>query len=257
MSVRMMMQGGGAWSPADLADLAAWYDASDTTTITSASGRVSAFADKGPNGYNLSQGTGTRQPKTGAATLNGLNVLSWDGDYDMDYDAGSDAIDLAPLTVCAVVTADPTNNQYRRIISARRSATTTADYEAANFLLNRTNVNTPTFNMGGNGVQASGPTGVASTGLLVTGKATASGVSIAVDGGTPVTASGTATISAMRYLRLGNECPATGNPPDTVGGASSEWRGDIAEVVLVAADLTGTDLDNLQTYLADKWGITL
>lgn len=72
------------WTPAELdgISLKAWYDASDTATITDAgSGAVSAWADKSSNNFDLSQATGGVRPTTGAATLNGLNVLTFAGDY--------------------------------------------------------------------------------------------------------------------------------------------------------------------------------
>jgi len=66
------------FTPLDLAP-ALWLDASDTATITAASGSVSQWDDKSGNGRNVTQGTAAAQPTTGAATLNGLNVLSFDG----------------------------------------------------------------------------------------------------------------------------------------------------------------------------------
>ena len=53
----------------------AWYDASDTSTITSAANLVSQWDDKSPNGRDATQGTGSSQPSTGTRTINGLNVM--------------------------------------------------------------------------------------------------------------------------------------------------------------------------------------
>lgn len=71
---------GAAFSPLDIPDLAGWWDASDTTTITEASGSVSQIDDKSGNNRNLVQSLLADQPATGTATVNGLNVLSYDGD---------------------------------------------------------------------------------------------------------------------------------------------------------------------------------
>jgi hypothetical protein len=68
----------GAWSPLDLPDLKAWYDASDATTITGAVS-VSQWNDKSGNSYNLTQATGVKQPTTNSVTQNGKNVISFDG----------------------------------------------------------------------------------------------------------------------------------------------------------------------------------
>lgn len=57
----------------------AWYDASDTSTITSSGGAVSQWNDKSGNGRNVTQASSASQPGTGAVTKNGLNVLTFDG----------------------------------------------------------------------------------------------------------------------------------------------------------------------------------
>jgi hypothetical protein len=66
------------FSPLDLSP-ALWLDASDTATITASLGSVSQWDDKSGNGRNVTQGTAAAQPTTGASTLNGLNVLNFDG----------------------------------------------------------------------------------------------------------------------------------------------------------------------------------
>jgi hypothetical protein len=65
------------FTPADLSTLAAWYDASDPTTITAVAGRVSEWRDKSPNALHVTQPTGSKQPVTGASTIGGRNVLDF------------------------------------------------------------------------------------------------------------------------------------------------------------------------------------
>lgn len=75
----LLAAGGGAeWSPA-LLNPALWLDASDAASITESGGAVSAWADKGPNGYSFVQSTAGSKPATGVTTQNGLNVLSFTG----------------------------------------------------------------------------------------------------------------------------------------------------------------------------------
>ena len=98
---------GAGWTPADIdgISLKAWYDASDAATITESGGLVSAWADKSSNGLDLS-GSGATRPTTGAATLNSLNVLRFNGDW---LDAASAAdwkflhVDLEEYAIGAVV----------------------------------------------------------------------------------------------------------------------------------------------------------
>ena len=54
-------------------------DPSDTSTITESRGSVSQFDDKSSFKTNVVQAVGARQPTTGISTINGLNVLDYDG----------------------------------------------------------------------------------------------------------------------------------------------------------------------------------
>ena len=67
------------FSPADLSPQL-WLDAADSSTITQSSGSVSQWNNKGSLG-NFTNGSSATQPTTGATTLNGLNVIDFDGDF--------------------------------------------------------------------------------------------------------------------------------------------------------------------------------
>ena len=73
--------GSAAWTPVELSDLFAWYNAADTntTSIIHSGGLVSAWLDQSGNGFDLVQDTGSLQPETLITNLNGLNVLNFDG----------------------------------------------------------------------------------------------------------------------------------------------------------------------------------
>jgi hypothetical protein len=64
------------FTPADLTTLA-WYDASDTSTITQSVGAVSQWDDKSGNDDHLAQATGSKQPTTNSDTLNSLNLIDF------------------------------------------------------------------------------------------------------------------------------------------------------------------------------------
>lgn len=70
----------GIEPPAFLTSAPIWLDASDLSTITESSGSVSQWDNKGTSD-NFVQPTGSLQPTTGTQTLNGLNVLDFDGDF--------------------------------------------------------------------------------------------------------------------------------------------------------------------------------
>jgi hypothetical protein len=68
------------WTPANITTLA-WYDASNASTITLNGSNVSQINDLSGNGYNATQSSAGLQPAY-TATLNGLNVMTFDGSND-------------------------------------------------------------------------------------------------------------------------------------------------------------------------------
>lgn len=69
------IKGATAWTPAQL-ETSLWLDFSDSGTVTSSAGLISACADKSIRHLNASQGTGSAQPQV--STLNGLPACRFD-----------------------------------------------------------------------------------------------------------------------------------------------------------------------------------
>lgn len=67
----------GSSSGPPVAGYVAWYDASDTSSITSSGGAVSQWNDKSGNGYHLTQSTEANKPTTGTDSINGKNVMNF------------------------------------------------------------------------------------------------------------------------------------------------------------------------------------
>jgi hypothetical protein len=88
--------GHSPWIPKDIQTVA-WYDAADLSTIGHPEGlpnNVSTWADKSGNENDAAQGSGALQPATGTRTINGLNVLDFDGTDDfMSLTSGVDFVD--------------------------------------------------------------------------------------------------------------------------------------------------------------------
>jgi hypothetical protein len=92
-TIKRVYRGGtnvwGDWTPSELTDLYIWMDAADTSSssISESSGRVSTWHDKSGNSRDFSSGGGTNwnigisdsQPYTGSRTLNGHNVIDFQG----------------------------------------------------------------------------------------------------------------------------------------------------------------------------------
>lgn len=60
--------------------LFAWYDPSDSDTVTLVGSGVSVLADLSPNGYDLSQATSGKRPTISSEAINGLDALAFDHD---------------------------------------------------------------------------------------------------------------------------------------------------------------------------------
>jgi hypothetical protein len=97
---------GGAWTPASIAGLVAWYDASNAASITASAGNVSQWNTLGGSaaGAHLVQATSTNQPKTGTRTINAKNVIDCDGSND--WMAVTFTTIAQPYTVLMVVVSD-------------------------------------------------------------------------------------------------------------------------------------------------------
>ena len=59
-----------------------WLDAADTSTLTLNGSGVSQWTDKSANAYIFTQATAVNQAQSGIATINGKNVLVFDGIND-------------------------------------------------------------------------------------------------------------------------------------------------------------------------------
>ena len=79
------------FNPGNLADLKLWLDAADTSTITHSSNAVSQWNDRSGNANHMS---GSDNPTTSTRSLNGKNVIDFDGnDYfesSAAYASGND-----------------------------------------------------------------------------------------------------------------------------------------------------------------------
>jgi len=94
------------WNPSMLST-ALWLDAADASTITESGGVVSQWDDKSGNDRHAVQATSANKPTTGTRSLNGLNVLDFDG-LDDFLETG-----LAPAinrTIAVVVAYDTVNS---------------------------------------------------------------------------------------------------------------------------------------------------
>ena len=69
------------FSPSEVSSMNLWLDAADASTITHSSNAVSQWNDKSGTSNHATQSTADNKPGTNTATLNGLNVIDFTGDF--------------------------------------------------------------------------------------------------------------------------------------------------------------------------------
>lgn len=122
--------GGANWSvtttasaPAPPGTPFAWYDFSDTGSITASGGSVTAVNDKSGNGFNATSSS-TFEPISGTRTINGLNALDFDGtDDSLVLPSGLYGISAGDNTVYVVYQADTLTGTEKYLISGSTSTT--------------------------------------------------------------------------------------------------------------------------------------
>jgi hypothetical protein len=214
----------GGWSPASVSP-ALWLDANDAATITSASNKISAWADKSGNAYNATQATTANQP-----TLSGTSVQTSATTY---------------LTGSIPAQRFPSSLQSTTVFKKTGSPN---GYEAAPF--NRTNANYPAPIDRYNSVLLSGSGPVTSLNLR---DATSRGVLSSTVSPTAVNEfyNGTQQYSGTGTYSYGDTATTygIGTRQDLV----THLTGDINEIVVTNA-LSTADRQSLEGYLAWKWG---
>ena len=81
MNPKLLRPKASGFNPKSIAGLQLWLDAADSSTISTSTG-VSEWRDKSATGSKWAQTTGNNQPATGTQTLNGRNVIVFDGSND-------------------------------------------------------------------------------------------------------------------------------------------------------------------------------
>jgi hypothetical protein len=228
----------GTISPLQLPVLRAWWDAADTSSITSSAGLTSQINDKSPLGNHLIAAFAGR-PTTGVDTVNGLNALLFDG--------------VANLMNVTALSSEPTVGAVRTVFMVVRP-NTTSGYRTI---------------IGGNGsnsLQIRQPTAAekaeilkSSVASLVTGTA-----DDGVNNATQITAEYITATSAT--LWRDGVLDATASHAQTIGsglnvavGASSGaelYSGDICEIIICDIAVPAVLRQAVESYLCQKWGIS-
>lgn len=222
---------GGKFLPNQLNGLALWLDGADTSTITqNGSGAVSAWADKSGNGNNATQSTGAAKPTTGSSTVNGRNVLSFDGGDYFDITALSQTAKTIFFVQKGTIQASDTSTF---LGSSSPSGGDTSAYVPL------------MFNGSADAEIYRGITGATSRvdGVTVTPSNRDEIYDDFITGSAQITTiNGTVNVATI----------------DTIGSGAFGYAylGDMAEILIYNRNLTSTETNQIGNYLAAKWGIT-
>lgn len=249
-----------AFNPSQIAGLMAWYDASDTSSISLSGSDVTQWNDLSGNNYNLTQGTAAYRPQSGTRTINSLNVL--------DYQDTNDSL------------AASTQNEW----TFMHDATGCTIFYVANwdtypgagdgwFLVTRNAAGGPGF---GGQFRAETPSRLRhriqnTTATIVDGSSTSTYTTGTTTLWTILSDPNNATAADRSDIRKDagaseknntTSGAITTNDPasplrigDVQAGNGDGVNGMVAEVIIYSGLLSSGDITLVQNYLIDKWGI--
>jgi hypothetical protein len=253
--------GGPSTPTSPVAGYRAWYDASDTSTITRSGSNVTQWNDKSANALNLVQATSAKQPLSGTRTQNGKNMIDFDGTDDaLTSNAASSAwkflTDATGSTVFLTLFVDTDSSGWTLTDVSNGSVANVASYT-----LYKNGNDTGYFAKG-----TDNPSGynwfVSNTTQIFTDNA-AQNWTIVSD---PTNGTAANRLKVYKNTTLDSSANAqtgtssTSNPslPLSLGGLanfSDSFDGGICEVIIYNSILNSTDIATNQAYLAAKWGI--
>lgn len=236
MNPKLLRPRATGFNPKSITGLQLWLDAADSSTITTGTG-VSEWRDKSATGSKWAQTTGNNQPATGTQTLNGKNVIAFDGSNDS-------LSAVAPLS-----TSMPLSFFIVQRIATKTSFgmtyTTSTTSDAWNI---RQSGSTGGLNIVASNSIVINLSSEDRTGMndLLSWVVPSSGNSVLRRNGTQLTLDGPTlkpVLTGTHYL---------GRRSD--GFYLNGW---IAEVIAYSTELSVSQRSSVEKYLAKKWGITL
>lgn len=224
------------FSPSSISNLYAWYDASDITTITKTSDRVSQWNNKeGTTARDLVQATGGSQPLWLSANKNGKDVIDFTSSRKMATSAVLTSIPQ-PITSFLVVYVPATD------ASVHHSITEFDESSGSTFHIFYKEDNDTLRTSSGSADSFTDATLLNSWRYVtvISNNATASKIRV---GGVEKLSSVITGTNGFAGIRVG-EYRTTGR----------YWNNKIAEIIIYSKLLDATEIGNVESYLATRWG---
>ena len=257
---------GRLWTPLLLRP-ALWLDADDLSTISTATG-VSEWRDKGPNARNVTQGTGGTQPTLTPNGLNGRNVLSFNGSQYLTSPAATSVWNFLHNTngssVFAVWKAGNVSNPDTIYGLLGNSAAATGNIGYSLFLDDRSSVPRNEKIIGQVVRGASGTSALVNISADLAHPPNVPTILSNIGDPNNGTAANRSVIRVNRgaaiQLNASTDAPSASNASfalqiGTVGNNAFPLVGYIAEIVVLASIASAAVRQQIEGYLAWKWGL--
>ncbi len=232
------------FDPRSLAGCVAWWDASDSTTITLNGGNVSEWRDKSANRFHLTQSTAANQPQY-SATINGRNTITYFA--NSTHRLINTSLTVPTPTVFAVWRV---RSNYS--IAGNRAPVVFDTHSTGGgrcvlfFLENSSSI--VAFSRGEAGAGFASATGVFGATLVSAAESRAGVGSLWVNGLNRTTAIQTGQ-NGFLGISVGN---LRGNPSPLVTGYN--FDGQICELIVYSSALPVTQRRAVERWLGSRWG---
>ena len=254
---------GRLWTPAHLRT-ALWLDAADLSTISVATG-VSTWRDKSGNQRNFSQPTGGTQPTLTPNGLNGNNVLSFNGSQWLTSDSTvatwNSLHNANGSSIFAVLKAGNTNDP--NAIHGLMGTNGGAAANIGTYIAYDDRASVPTNNRVLAQVSGGGSTSVSAASADNLMPANAPVILSHIADPSNSTAANRSFVRVNKTLSQINTQTATPSASNAsfalqigaLGGNTVPLTGYIAEIVVLASIASAKVRQQIEGYLAWKWGL--
>ncbi len=222
--------------PPTNAGMSLWLDAGDCTTIRlndNTTNYVQKWRDKSPNGNHATQNTQANQPSFVTNVLNGRSIIRG---RSTGYMGASVSYGAAATFIVVATPATATNTYIFSGSAASNAPAFVSKYSSISYEFLGA---TPRFNL---------------TPALNTAVTGANILSVVhTDGGTTYGYFNSALVSSGTGLTISGSSLTT--LLQSCNGCSTNFDGDLAEFIIYNRALASVERENIESYLATKWGI--